>query len=250
MRYFIQLSYNGAHFCGWQIQQNANSVQAELQKAFSTILKENITITGAGRTDTGVNAIDYIAHFDYHKAIENTDFVIYKINAILPKGIALSKIFLVHNTAHARFDAIKRTYKYHIHTHKDPFNHQLSYFVPPNKLDFEKMNEAAKYFLGEQDFTSLEKLNGGNNTSICTVTEAFWSYNKDEHYVFTVSANRFLRNMVRAMVGSLIEVGIGRKEPEWIINMLKEKNRGAAGHSVPGTALFLTKIEYPYSLVE
>lgn len=246
MRYFIRLSYNGAAFCGWQIQENANSVQEELQKALSTLLKEPISVTGAGRTDSGVNAVNYIAHFDSQVFAQDTRQVLYKLNAILPKEICIHDIFPVHSDAHARFDAVSRTYKYYIHTEKDPFNSNFSYYLPPDRLDFEKMNLAATYFLGEKDFSSLEKVNGGNKTSICNVTEAFWTPIDSTHYVFTVTANRFLRNMVRAMVGSLLEVGFGKRPPEWIATMLAEKNRCAAGHSVPGNALFLYKIEYPY----
>ncbi len=268
MRYFIRLSYNGALFCGWQIQNNARSIQEEVQNALQTILKEPITITGAGRTDTGVNAVNYIAHFDYNTPIDTLKRVAYKINAILPREIAIHEIFQVPDSAHARFDAISRTYKYYIHTVNDPFNTQFSYFLPPDRLNFEKMNIAAKHFLGEQDFSSLEKVNGGNKTSICNVTEAYWQpilepsylgnsnnndldinkldFNNHTHFVFTVSANRFLRNMVRAMVGSLLEVGSGKREPEWIAQMLREKNRSAAGNSVPGNALFLHRIKYPH----
>lgn len=266
MRYFICLSYNGSAFCGWQIQENANSVQQEVQKALSTLLREPISVTGAGRTDSGVNAVNYIAHFDSQTLIQNTKHILYKLNAILPKEICISAIFQVDEQAHARFDATSRTYKYFIHTAKDPFNARFSYFIPPGKLDFKKMNEAARYFLGEHDFSSLEKVNGGNKTSICTVTEAGWSavkafpdfdgtagirngneaFDGSGHFVFTVTANRFLRNMVRAMVGSLLEVGFGKQEPAWIASMLAEKNRSAAGHSVPGNALFLYEIKYPY----
>ncbi len=293
MRYFIRLSYNGSAFCGWQIQDNANSVQEEIQKALSTLLREHISVTGAGRTDSGVNAVNYIAHFDSQTLIQNAQHTLYKLNAILPGGICIYGIFMIHEDAHARFDAVSRTYKYFIHTIKDPFNSNFSYFIPPGRLDFEKMNRAAKYFLGERDFSSLEKVNGGNKTSICNVTEAYWrpvkafpdfgaghthlsaacrpgteipatgsiltgneqqayaafaddDFSKATHFVFTVTANRFLRNMVRAMVGSLLEVGTGKQEPEWIEQMLAKKNRSAAGHSVPGNALFLYNIEYPY----
>lgn len=246
MRYFIRLSYNGSAFCGWQIQKNANSVQEELQKALTTLLKEPVAVTGAGRTDTGVHAINYIAHFDSQKITQDTTTLIYKINAILPKEICVHAFFAVHAGAHARFDAVSRTYKYFIHTCKDPFDAGFSLYVQPDKMDLNKMNEAAKYFLGEQDFSSLEKINGGNKTSICHVTEARWEQTDENHYVFTVTANRFLRNMVRAMVGSLLEVGAGKKEPEWIPQMLAQKNRCLAGQSVPGKALFLIEIKYNY----
>jgi tRNA pseudouridine38-40 synthase len=246
MRYFICLSYNGSAFCGWQIQENANSVQEELQKTLSMLLKEPVSVTGAGRTDSGVHAINYIAHFDCQAVIQDTAHLAYKMNAILPKEIAVHSIYQVHNTAHARFDATSRTYKYYIHTNKDPFENGFSYFVRPDSMDIEKMNLAARYFLGEHDFSSLEKVNGGNKTSICTVTHAQWEQISEHKFVFTVTANRFLRNMVRAMVGSLLEVGSGKRSPEWIEQMLAQKNRCAAGQSVPGKALFLVEVKYPY----
>ena len=264
MRYFICLSYNGSAFSGWQIQENANSVQAELQNALSALLKEPIQVVGAGRTDTGVNARNYIAHFDFNGPMPPQEHTVYKLNAILPKQICVHSVYPVSDEMHARFSALSRTYKYYIHTEKDPFCSEFSYFVPSRKVNIEKMNQACQYFLGEQDFTSLEKLNGGNKTSICNVTHAAWEpqYTNTagtpisaaeataagiapSHYVFTVTANRFLRNMVRAMVGSLLEVGSGKREPQWIKKMLAQKNRGAAGHSVPGNALFLVNVEYP-----
>lgn len=267
MRYFICLSYNGSAFCGWQIQENANSVQAELQKALSTLLKTPIAVVGAGRTDTGVNARNYIAHFNTETPLSISPTLFYKLNAILPKAICVHNIYPVDEQMHARFSAKSRTYKYYIHTEKDPFCSEFSHFVPQRKFNLEKMNLACRYFLGEQDFSSLEKVNGGNRTSICNVTYAQWEpvYTNAlgaaipateaqaegiaaTHYVFTVTANRFLRNMVRAMVGSLLEVGCGKREPGWIREMLAQKNRNAAGHSVPGNALFLVKVEYPTSV--
>ena len=245
MRYFICLSYNGSAFSGWQVQENANSVQAELQKALSTLLKEPVQVVGAGRTDTGVNARNYIAHFDFNGPMPPQEHTVYKLNAILPKQICVHSVYPVSDEMHARFSALSRTYKYYIHTEKDPFCSEFSYFVPSRKVNIEKMNQACQYFLGEQDFTSLEKLNGGNKTSICNVTHAAWEPVNQDHYVFTVTANRFLRNMVRAMVGSLLEVGSGKREPQWIKEMLAQKNRNAAGHSVPGNALFLVNVEYP-----
>ena len=249
MRYFICLSYNGAHFSGWQIQENANSVQGELQRALSVLLKEPIQVVGAGRTDTGVNARNYIAHFNFEGELPARQHFIYKMNAILPKAISVHDVYPVAEEMHARFSAKSRTYKYYIHTEKDPFCSEFSYFTRL-KPDIEKMNKASQYFLGEQDFTSLEKLGADNKTSICNVMEAHWEPldGKDiataSHFVFTVKANRFLRNMVRAMVGSLLEVGMGKKEPEWIPQMLAQKNRCAAGGSVPGNALFLVEVEY------
>lgn len=242
------MSYNGAAFCGWQIQENAKSVQEDLQKALTLLLKESISVTGAGRTDSGVHAKNYIAHFDCQAIIQDEAYLAYKLNAILPAEIAVHRIFKVHDTAHARFDATSRTYKYYIHTNKNPFDSGYSLHVRADRIDIEKMNEAAGYFLGEQDFSSLEKVNGGNRTSICTVTYAKWEQLDENRYVFTVTANRFLRNMVRAMVGSLLEVGAGKRNPEWIKSMLSLKNRCAAGQSVPGKALFLVEVKYPYPL--
>ena len=166
MRYFICLSYNGSAFSGWQIQENANSVQEELQKALSTLLKEPIQVVGAGRTDTGVNARNYIAHFDYEGQMPDQTHTVYKLNAILPKEICVHSVYPVSEEMHARFSAMSRTYKYYIHTEKDPFCSEFSYFTRL-KPDIEKMNRAAQYFLGEQDFTSLEKLGADNKTSIC-----------------------------------------------------------------------------------
>ena len=210
------------------------------------LLKEPVSVTGAGRTDSGVHAINYIAHFDCQAVIQDTAHLAYKMNAILPKEIAVHSIYQVHNTAHARFDAISRSYKYYVHTNKDPFENGFSYFVRPDNMDIEKMNLAARYFLGEHDFSSLEKVNGGNKTSICTVTHAEWVQISEHKFVFSVTANRFLRNMVRAMVGSLLEVGSGKRQPEWIEQMLAQKNRCAAGQSVPGKALFLVEVKYPF----
>ncbi|MCI1733282.1 MAG: tRNA pseudouridine(38-40) synthase TruA [Bacteroidales bacterium] len=279
MKYFIRLSYNGAPFSGWQIQKNANSVQEELQKAFSTLLKEKIEITGAGRTDSGVNAVNYIAHTEISSIGKNPAEFLYKINAILPKEIVVKNIFKMPASAHARFDAVSRTYKYFLTLEKEPFNSAFTYFYRPGQLDFEAMNKAAKYFLGEQDFTSLEKLHSGAQNAICNVTAAGWERQAGstaagtrgaaagtggaaaetggaafiipcatDIYVFTVTSNRFLRNMVRAMVGSLLEVGSGKRKPEWIAEMLARKDRCAAGYSVPGNALFLTEIRYPYPI--
>lgn len=281
MKYFIRLSYNGAPFSGWQIQKNANSVQEELQKAFSTLLKEKVEITGAGRTDSGVNAANYIAHTEISSLGKNPAEFLYKINAILPKEIVVKNIFKMPAAAHARFDAVSRTYKYFLTLEKEPFNSAFTYYYRPGRLDFEAMNKAAKYFIGEQDFTSLEKLHSGAQNAICNVTAAGWeripahstgsgATNDDsttsintatcgggvyyiipcatDIYVFTVTSNRFLRNMVRAMVGSLLEVGSGKRKPEWIAEMLRRRNRCAAGYSVPGNALFLTEIRYPYPI--
>lgn len=259
MRFFISLSYNGAAFCGWQRQNNGPSVQEHLESAFSVYLREKIEITGAGRTDTGVHAVNYIAHFDSGNTslAKEQQLLLYKINAILPTGIVVTDICAVSPDAHARFDALSRTYNYYVHTVKDPFLTDFSYFFPYD-LDIESMNRAAALLIGEMDFTSMAKLHSDVKTNICTVTEALWTPGSPMNnitpaglansYCFTITANRFLRNMVRAIVGSLLEVGRGRRQPEWITQLLAQKDRSAAGNSVPAHPLYLTKIEYPYPL--
>lgn len=245
MRYFVSISFNGASYSGWQIQDNAPSVQGVLERALSIATGETVSVVGAGRTDAGVNARDYFAHFDISDDNpKSSEAILYKINAILPPDICAHSIVPVSSDAHARFDATSRTYKYYLHTSKDPFA-KFSYYCK-YPLNVDTMNKAAQHLLGTHDFSSLEKKGGDNKTSICTVTEAFWSFIDTTHLVFTVSANRFLRNMVRAMVGTLLEVGRGKQEAEWVAELLEERDRGKAGQSVPGHALFLTRIEYPY----
>lgn len=258
MRFFISISYNGKEFCGWQRQTNAPSVQQQLEHAFSVYLRETIEITGAGRTDTGVHAINYIAHFNSlntHLIIEEHNLTVYKINAILPPSIVLNKIFPVNEQAHARFHAKSRTYQYYVHSGKDPFSANFSYFYP-YELNLTAMNRAAQLIVGQKDFTSMAKLHSQTKTNICTVTDAVWEHGSplpthlSNSLVFTITANRFLRNMVRAVVGTLLEVGRGRKEPEWVIDVLEKKERSAAGNSVPPHALFLTDIQYPSNITE
>jgi len=257
MRFFISISYNGQAFCGWQKQKNGPSIQEHLEHAFSVYLREKIEITGAGRTDTGVHAINYIAHFnsDNTALIAEEHFTVYKINAILPPSIVLNKIFLVNIQSHARFDAQSRTYKYYVHFGKDPFSANYSYFFP-YKLDLVALNKAAQLILGEKDFTSMAKVHSQTKTNICTVTEAIWKSGSPLHtplspsLVFTITANRFLRNMVRAIVGTLLEIGRGKQEPEWILSVLEKKDRSAAGNSVPSHALFLTNIQYPSNILD
>ena len=244
MRYILTLSYDGSSFCGWQIQPSAPTVQSCVQDALSKLLGKDISVTGAGRTDTGVNAINYVLHFDSDPLPYDTSLFIYKLNAILPKEVVINKIIPVEESMHARFSAKSRTYKYYLHTVKDPFSNSYSYYYPFHKLDFEKMNSAAKHFIGTKDFSSLQKAHSQTKSAICTVTEAGWVSTDEHHHIFTVTANRFLRNMVRAMVGSLLAVGSGKEAPEWIAKMLEAKDRCKAGNSVPGNALFLTKIEY------
>jgi len=243
-RYFIQLSYKGTNYHGWQIQPNAISVQEVLVKAFSTILREEIEITGAGRTDTGVHAINFNAHFD--SSIENLhsdDKFIFKLNSFLPKDIAVHKIISVTNEAHARFDATNRTYNYFIHQKKDPFLLESSSFVPQD-LDLEAMNKASNLLFSFTDFTSFSKLHTDVKTNNCKITEAFWRQ-ENHKLIFTISADRFLRNMVRAIVGTLLEVGKHKLTISDFTQIIESKNRSKAGVSVPAQGLFLSSIDYP-----
>lgn len=245
MRYFVLLSFNGAAFSGWQIQTNAESVQGHMERALTIAFGEQVAVTGAGRTDAGVNARNYIAHFDLSDDnIFDTAEKLRKINAILPSGIVVHNIFLQKNDAHARFDATSRTYNYYLHNLKDPFA-TFSYYYN-YKIDIDAMNRAAELILGTKDFSCFEKKGADNMTSICTVTEAHWDRIDENHFVFTVTANRFLRNMVRAIVGTLLEVGRGRRPVEWVSEVIQQKDRCLAGQSVPGEALFLTNVKYPY----
>ncbi len=248
MRFFISLSYNGSPFCGWQSQPGEKSVQGELERALSIAFGESVEVTGAGRTDAGVNARSYIAHFDLTGGeIKEPKQAVRKINAILPKEICVFEIFSVPEGAHARYDAVSRTYRYYLHTAKDPFA-RFSYLYTFD-LDMEAMNRAAARLLGTHDFTSLEKTGSDNGTSLCQVTDARWDRIDATHLVFTVTANRFLRNMVRAMVGTLLEVGRGKRDEAWIDEVLAARDRCRAGQSVPGEALFLEEIRYPYPLI-
>lgn len=248
MRLFVQLSYDGSPFCGWQFQPNVPSVQQEVERALSIAFGEPVTVVGAGRTDTGVNARHYIAHFDVTAwPLEESARILRKINAILPPAIVAEAFYRVADEAHARFDAVSRTYRYFIHTVKDPFTrHSCRLWFTP---DVAAMNRAAEPMLGRHDFSSFEKTGGANKTSLCTVTEARWEALDSEHFVFTITADRFLRNMVRATVGTLLEVGRGRREPQWVQEVLEARDRCLAGQSVIGEALFLEEIRYPYPLL-
>ena len=249
MRYFIHLAYNGTPYHGWQIQPNATSVQETLNKAFSVLLQSEINLMGAGRTDTGVHAKEMYAHFDFEASIDIPNLV-HKLNSFLPKDIVIYDIIPVHNEAHTRFDATKRTYEYHIHQFKNPFLDELSwYFHQP--LDIDLMNEAAQLLLNHTDFECFSKVNTDVNTFDCTIFEAYWTRASTEHsendqLVFTISANRFLRNMVRSIVGTLVNVGLHKITLDDFIKILESKSREKAGFSVPAHGLYLTKINYDY----
>ncbi|HPW90147.1 MAG TPA: tRNA pseudouridine(38-40) synthase TruA [Paludibacteraceae bacterium] len=242
-RYFLYLSYNGTAYCGWQMQPNGNSVQAELTKALSTILRMPIELIGAGRTDAGVHAKRMVAHFDVPNRVENHDKLVANLNSFLPHDIAIGKIELVNSQAHARFDALSRKYEYHVIMHKSPFHANLA--TPIHfQLDFEKMNEAAELLLEYEDFTSFSKLHTDVKTNHCKVIYAHWEAVGDE-WVFTIEANRFLRNMVRAIVGTLFEVGKGALSLDDFREVIEAKDRCKAGHSVPACGLYLVDVTYP-----
>lgn len=242
-RYFIELAYKGTHFHGWQVQPNAVSVQESLEKALSTITREAIAVTGAGRTDTGVHASYYVAHFDSLKLnLDHPDFT-HKLNSFLCKELVIFGISKVNSIAHARFDAISRTYQYHLNLQKNPFLLETSwhFFKQP---DLELMNEASRILFDYTDFTSFSKLHTDVKTNNCKIYQAEWTQAGSD-IVFTVKADRFLRNMVRALVGTVLEVGIGKIDLTQFREVIEQKDRGAAGLSVPAHGLFLTDIEYP-----
>ncbi|WDO12553.1 tRNA pseudouridine(38-40) synthase TruA [Flavobacterium sp. WW92] len=243
MRYFIEFAYNGKNYHGWQQQPNAPSVQETLGKALSVLLRDTIEIMGAGRTDTGVHAKQMFAHFNVENSLD-IDFLKAKLNSYLPKDIAIIHIHSVSDDAHARFDAVKRTYEYHINTIKDVFEEQHSWYFH-QKLDIEKMNQAAKILFEFSDFQCFSKVNTDVKTFQCKIMEADWKQN-DNKLIFTIAADRFLRNMVRAIVGTLVEVGIGKTSLEDFRKIIESKDRNQAGPSAPAHGLFLTKVEYPY----
>lgn len=241
MRYFITLSYDGTAYHGWQIQPHSISVQEELHKALSTLLRQPMEVVGAGRTDTGVHASKMVAHFDYGEL--DCQQLVYKLNKILPRDIAVQKVEAVADDMHARFSAKSRTYNYFVHLSKDPFRRAYSWQVY-GEPDFDLMNRAAEVLMEYTDFTSFSKLNTDTKTNDCTITEAHWDRVGDGQWCFTISANRFLRNMVRAIVGTLLEVGRGRMTIEQLRQVIEAKDRCRAGDSVPGNALFLVEVEY------
>ncbi|NDV66332.1 tRNA pseudouridine(38-40) synthase TruA [Bacteroides sp. 224] len=242
-RYFIYLAYDGTNYHGWQIQPNGKSIQECLMKALSTFLRKDIEVIGAGRTDAGVHASLMIAHFDYENELDVVQ-VADKLNRILPQDISIYKVRKVKPDAHARFDATARTYKYYITTHKYPFDRFYRYRIS-TPLDFAKMNEAAKLLFEYTDFTSFSKLHTDVKTNNCKVTHAQWEQQDEYTWVFTIRADRFLRNMVRAVVGTLLEVGRGKMTLQGFRNVIEQKDRCKAGSSVPGNALFLVDVEYP-----
>jgi tRNA pseudouridine38-40 synthase len=242
-RYFIELSFKGTCYHGWQVQPNALSVQEVLETTLSTFLRQKIEVTGAGRTDTGVHASYYIAHFEFEELPFSTTDLVEKLNRFLPADIALHRIWPVKADAHARFGAVKRTYQYFISRKKDPFALEASYQYLLS-LNVAAMNEAAALLLNYTDFTSFSKLHTDVKTNNCKVYEVLWK-EEGERLVFTITADRFLRNMVRAIVGTLIEVGRDKISVLDFADIIEKKDRSAAGTSAPPQGLFLAGIEYP-----
>lgn len=244
MRYFIEFAYNGTQYHGWQLQPNASTVQQTLTHAISTLLRQPIELVGAGRTDAGVHAKQMFAHFDWNEKIDS-DALTLKMNSFLPADIVVYRFITVSDEAHARFDATARTYEYHVHLFKDAFAHPLSYYHH-KKLDIDLMNEAAKILYEYEDFECFSKAHTDVFTFNCDVFHAEWKATSPNQLVFTISANRFLRNMVRAIVGTLINVGLHKASIEDFRAIIESKDRGKAGFSVPGHGLFLTQVSYPY----
>lgn len=244
-RFFICLKYDGTAYHGWQVQPNASSVQAELELALSTLLRESVKVVGAGRTDTGVHARMMTAHFDTEKEVDCPQMA-YKLNRLLPRDISVGHVVPVPQDMHARFSALSRTYHYYVHTNKDPFLRAYS-FELPYKVDFAKMNLAASVLLSVDDFAAFCKSNSDAKTTLCNVTCAQWVQDSETQWHFIITANRFLRNMVRAVVGTLIDVGRGRINIDEFNRVITGRNRQNAGDSMPGNALFLENIEYGFN---
>ena len=244
MRYFIFISYKGTSYHGWQIQPNSVTVQKLLDKALTTILCENISTTGAGRTDTGVHALIFCAHFDSISTdLDTVKNLIYKLNRYLPKDISVASLRKVKPDANARFSALSRTYKYHISREKDPFSEDSSWHLHGN-ININAMNEASGLLQNYSDFTSFSRLHTNVKTNTCKIYNAGWEENNNQ-LIFTIKADRFLRNMVRSIVGTMIEIGFGKMDLKEFKDIINAKDRCKAGKSAPAKGLFLTEIEYP-----
>ena len=246
-RYFIYLGYDGTRYHGWQIQPNGTSVQQTLMEALATFLRKEVEVTGAGRTDAGVHARLMVAHFDWETPLD-TEAVAEKLNRILPQDICIYKVCEVKPDAHARFDATSRTYRYYVTTRKNPFGRQFMCRIVGKPLDFEAMNRAAETLFDYTDFTSFSKLHTDVKTNNCKVTYAAWQRNGENEWFFEIEADRFLRNMVRAIVGTLLLVGRGKMTIDGFRAVIEKRERGEAGDSAMGEALFLVNVEYPNSL--
>jgi tRNA pseudouridine38-40 synthase len=243
-RYFIEIAFQGTRYHGWQIQANAPTVQAELNRCLSLLTGEEVTTTGAGRTDTGVNACSFTAHFDSsRKGLSGDRKFLHQLNSVIPDDISILGIRAVMESAHARFDALDRTYNYRMHARKDPFSRGLSWFFP-QALDLENMQEAGKILLEYNDFKCFSKSHTDVNNYQCIITQAFWKF-ADDKLEFSITANRFLRNMVRAIVGSMIDIGLNKNDLKGFRAVIESRDRSRAGQSVPAHGLYMTSIRYP-----
>ncbi len=242
IRYFVFFQYRGTNYHGWQIQPNAHTVQAEMENAWQVYFQSKIPLSAAGRTDTGVHAKEMVAHFEVESSIQKSSFI-FRLNNMLPSDISIYDLKEVQPEFHARFDACNRSYEYHLSDQKDVFA-EGNYYRTSKKLDFEKMNQAAKSLIGKNDFSCFSKSKTQTFTNDCEIYRAAW-VKKENHWVFEIKANRFLRNMVRAIVGTLLEVGQGKRDEDSLTDLIASKNRSNAGVSVPAEGLFLTCIEYP-----
>ena len=244
MRYFLELRYDGGAYCGWQRQPDQPSVQQTLEQSLTTLLRQPVEVTGAGRTDTGVNASYYVAHFDVSAPVIDPERTVYKLNFLLPGDIAVSTMTPVADDAHARFSAREREYRYFIEPRKNPFTRRMAwqYYVP---LDVDRMNEAAAMLVRYDDFTSFAKLNSNNKTNRCRVMHAAWTVGADGVLCFTIRADRFLRNMVRALVGTLVDVGRGRYTPDDFRAIIESRDLARSSAGAPAQGLFLSDVRYP-----
>ena len=249
MRYFLELRYNGAAYCGWQRQPDQPSVQQTLERALATLLREPVALTGAGRTDTGVNAAYYVAHFDCERPVADPAQTVCTLNFLLPGDIAVGSMTPVAEDAHARFHAREREYRYFIEPRKNPFTRHETwqYYVP---LDVGRMNEAAAMLTAYDDFTSFAKLNSNNKTNICRVKEAVWTIDSRGTMCFTIRADRFLRNMVRSLVGTLVDVGRGRYTPDGFRSIVESRDLSRSSAGAPAQGLFLSDVGYPADIFE
>jgi len=247
-RYFLRLAYDCTHYHGWQRQKNAPSIQQILEESISMMLRDSVKLTGAGRTDTGVHAKEYFAHFNFNREIRKPELqkLIFKLNSYLDPDIVIYDIFPVSEQAHARFTATARTYKYYITTRKNPFRNQFTHFLF-GKIDVDLMKQGADIIKQYDDFTSFSKVDTDTKTNICKIYRAFWEW-EGEELVFTITANRFLRNMVRSIVGTLLDIGTGKMSLNELKKVIESRNRANAGDSVPARGLHLVQIEYPLDL--
>jgi tRNA pseudouridine38-40 synthase len=247
LRYFVQFSYLGTSYHGWQKQPNAHTVQEVMESCFSTLLRETVELVAAGRTDTGVHAREMFAHFDTDAPLDINNLAD-RLNSFLPEDIAVQQLIPVSHDAHARFNAVERTYEYTIVNQKDPFTLQTAYFSK-QPYDLQRMNEAAAFLIGRKDFECFSKSKTDVKTFICDLRHARWQQ-RDQHLIFVITADRFLRNMVRAVVGTLLDVGIGKKSLEDVKTIIKNKDRSLAGMSVPAKGLSLVQVKYPDKMLQ